>query len=426
MNRLVGFFKTSPRVKPILLAIVLFVILTLILVPPVRAQGIVYGSTVPAGQVVENDAILTGTTVSMDGTVDGDLFAAGNTVEINGTVNGSLVAVGENVTINGKVEGTVYTAGLTVTIGPKSDLSRNLYVASAQLETQPDSSVGRDLYALSVGGANLKGQVGRDVNGIIGPVEFIRMLIAWIQQISGANLLSALPPVAPAVAGQNASLPLQAGLVPATLVQLQQGSSIDWPSISNWLLSRLREIITLLVIAGLAVWLIPDLMVPAIEAIRRKPFASAGWGLMVILSGYVLIALISIAIFFVSAFFYALTLSSLGTIIFSIGMAGIILLLALFSLLIAYGSKAVVAFLIGRLIFQRFAPQMGAQRLWPVVLGVIVYVLLRAIPLLGWVIGVIATLVGMGAMWLVYQSRRQSDELASPSPETPALDPVSE
>jgi hypothetical protein len=32
----------------------------------------------------------------------------------------------------------------------------------------------------------------------------------------------------------------------------------------------------------------------------------------------------------------------------------------------------------------------------------------------------------MGAMWLVYQSRRQSDELASPSPETPALDPVSE
>lgn len=426
MNALAGSKNTSSRAKSILLAIGLLVVLTLFMVLPVRAQGIVYGSTVPAGQMVENDAFLTGTSVSMDGTIDGDLFAAGDDVEINGTVNGSLFAVGQTVNINGKVEGTVYTSGVTVTVGPDSDLARNLYVATAQLETQPGSTVSRDLYTLAVGGANLQGEVGRNVSGIIGPVEFIRILVNWIEQVSGANLIGALPKTTSSFAAQPADTPLQAGFVPAKLVPLQQAGGVDWTRVGDWLLNRLREVITLLGIAGLAVWLIPDLMLPAIEAVRRRPLAAAGWGLMVIISGYVLIGLLSIVIFFVSAFFYALTLSSLGTIVFSIGMALIVVLLALFSFLVAYGSKAVIAFLIGRWIFERVAPQSGPQRLWPVVLGVIVYVLLRAIPFLGWVIGVVATLLGMGAMWLVYQAKREGVELSSPVPETPVMDAASE
>ena len=50
MNALAGSKNTSSRAKSILLAIGLLVVLTLFMVLPVRAQGIVYGSTVPAGQ----------------------------------------------------------------------------------------------------------------------------------------------------------------------------------------------------------------------------------------------------------------------------------------------------------------------------------------------------------------------------------------
>jgi len=36
----------------------------------------------------------------------------------------------------------------------------------------------------------------------------------------------------------------------------------------------------------------------------------------------------------------------------------------------------------------------------------LLYVLIRSIPWLGWVFGVVATLMGLGAIWLAFQSRR--------------------
>jgi len=79
------------------------------------------------------------------------------------------------------------------------------------------------------------------------------------------------------------------------------------------------------------------------------------------------------------------------------------LVMAIFVLLISYGSKLVVAFWGGKWILSKLAPQAAESKIWPLVLGVVLYVLLRAIPVLGWVIGVIVTLLGLGAMWLVFR-----------------------
>lgn len=77
-----------------------------------------------------------------------------------------------------------------------------------------------------------------------------------------------------------------------------------------------------------------------------------------------------------------------------------------FLLLVSYGSKLVIAFLVGRLVLQRLAPQSADHKVWPLLAGVALYVLIRSIPLLGWLVGVAATLVGLGAMWLVYRGWR--------------------
>jgi hypothetical protein len=49
----------------------------------------------------------------------------------------------------------------------------------------------------------------------------------------------------------------------------------------------------------------------------------------------------------------------------------------------------------------------GAQhRYWPVVVGVLVYSLLRAIPFLGWLLAVTVTFLGLGAIYAAWKARR--------------------
>jgi hypothetical protein len=69
----------------------------------------------------------------------------------------------------------------------------------------------------------------------------------------------------------------------------------------------------------------------------------------------------------------------------------------------------VVAYPIGRWLLHRFqgdaavAP-VGWQRSWPLLVGVLLYVLVVGIPYLGFVVSVVVTLLGLGAMWLSLRS----------------------
>ena len=49
-------------------------------------------------------------------------------------------------------------------------------------------------------------------------------------------------------------------------------------------------------------------------------------------------------------------------------------------------------------------------------LGVFIYILVIAIPILGWVIGIIATLLGLGAVWMVTKEQRTAAVEEAPPP----------
>jgi cytoskeletal protein CcmA (bactofilin family) len=373
----------------------------LLLVPAARAQGIIYGDTITAGETVENDLILSGDTVRMNGTVQGDMLAVGNTVEVNGTVEGSLVALAQQVIINGEVQGSAYVAGVVVTLGPEGATGRNLYAASLQLEMQTGSVVGRDVYAFSPGGATLQAAVGRNFVGMIGPVEFIRLLVEWIEDLAGVDIFA---PLLPDTTSANPFPAVQSGLVPPLTGLLQQDAQVDWPAVGDWLLDRLREFLTLLALGGLLSWLFPRQMERATRQIRATPLSAAGWGLMVILAGSVLLGLFSMAVVLISMLFFGLTLNALGSVVLGLGLGVLVVILAAFIVLVSYVTKIIAAALIGQLILERLAPVQAYTRLWPLLLGVFLYVLLRSIPFVGWLVGVVATLIGMGAMWLVYRN----------------------
>ncbi len=77
----------------------------------------------------------------------------------------------------------------------------------------------------------------------------------------------------------------------------------------------------------------------------------------------------------------------------------------LFTLLIAYGSKLVVVYPFGHWLISQMSATQAEKRVWPLVIGVLLYVLVRGIPYIGFVVGLFVTMIGIGAMWLIFRNR---------------------
>ena len=155
--------------------------------------------------------------------------------------------------------------------------------------------------------------------------------------------------------------------------------------------------------------------------VENKPLPSAGYGFVTVIAGYAAAFAIGLAILLFGILIALLSLGGLSRTFFGIGFSSLAVVVTIFSLLVSYGSKIVVSYLIGNLMMKKVAPQSSHQAVWSMLIGVVIYTLVRSIPLIGWLIGVIATLVGVGAMWLVYRSRKSPTTSVIPTaPVAPA------
>lgn len=124
--------------------------------------------TLPANAVVKTDLIIFGKSVQIDGTVDGDLIVFGNNLTISGHITGDVIAFGAITQINGTVDGNVRSFSNQMTVRGK--IGKNLTVFGAQLETEPQSTIGWGV-TLFEGEAILNGRIERDVLGHTGHSE---------------------------------------------------------------------------------------------------------------------------------------------------------------------------------------------------------------------------------------------------------------
>jgi cytochrome b561 len=76
---------------------------------------------------------------------------------------------------------------------------------------------------------------------------------------------------------------------------------------------------------------------------------------------------------------------------------------AAFIVLVALVSKLIVSYLIGKLTLEAFKanPGGGWQKALPLLIGVVIYVILSALPFVGWVFDLVATIIGTGAVWFL-------------------------
>jgi hypothetical protein len=134
------------------------------------------GTVIVAKTEVINDDLFVGAkSVEIDGTVNGDAYIGAETVRITGIINGNLHVGASTVNLGGVVTGNVYIGAGQVNVS-SSKIGGSLLVGSGSLNVDKDSSVGGSILAgagtLSVSSAVKRniyvGAGTADINSTIG------------------------------------------------------------------------------------------------------------------------------------------------------------------------------------------------------------------------------------------------------------------
>jgi cytoskeletal protein CcmA (bactofilin family)/uncharacterized Tic20 family protein len=463
--------KKSIVKKGWLITIALTLLLIFSLVGTVSAAEFIPEGTIPAGKIIDDDVFLTAEAVVMDGTVNGMLIAAGQTVTINGNVHGDALLMGETVIvangavidgnlftsaatiiIDGKVIGSVFGASAAAELKDNAAIGRNLYYGGYSLTTKTGSLVGTDLFTgayqavlsgsvtrdakIGASAIELNGSIGRNAVFNVGHDQTTRDPEQYFSYSPGKQYF---PPAIPAGIRMSSTAKINGNLAftsdtdqsatfkPSTSGTIQyhtpvptdvrSGSQVQTgrgnASFAGFsLFAGAQRFITLLILGALAIWLLLKPFKKTIDAGIQKPLNSAGWGFIVIAVGFLAFLVIPL-VFVLMAIL--LGFLSLGGLLFAwLGVVGsAILLITLAFLFVVFTvSKLIALYMAGKWLSGHLFPR-SADNPWVIlIVGVSLYVLLSMIPVVGWLVGMAAALVGTGSLWLAVRNHREAAKIA--------------
>jgi len=451
-----------------LLVVAGIVLLSLLLAVPVaqafegRGGDVV---TIAADEVVDDDLYVAAGEFVLDGVVTGDLFVVGGTIEINGTVEGDLVAAGQNVVVNGAVEDDARIAGYALLVG--GEVADDLIAVGFGLELEPEAEAGGDLlfggYQAALGGdvagdvdlgggaLEIAGAIGGDVRVDLGETAPDQQMPPGFPFFTPPDALP-LPSVplgltvseSASIGGDLTYTAVARADIPSGAVagdvefteyvpDVEEGSRAKAPSpavlVGRWFLRQVRRLVTLLLVGAVMMWLAPGWTRKLADIVRTKPLPSLGWGVVAIAAFALAMLVLFIATVLLAIVFGIVTLGGLsgrlavlgGLVTGAVGLG--------FNVTWAYVTRVVIGVLLGQLIFRLFKSTAAEHRWWPMLLGVFVFAVVAAVPVLGWLARLAAVLLGLGAIWLWasdwVKSRRPAPvaaEVSGVSPEATGYD----
>lgn len=334
--------------------------------------------TVSRGQVVKDDLYAAGETVTITGTVEGDVVAAGSDVTVAGRVTGSVWAAGSTVRVTGRVDGSVRAAGSDVTVtgnvgrdvlflGSDADIARSSRVAGDVLgyagQVTIAGSVGRNV---EIGADTLlvSGTVGGSVNADTGD----GFRLADTARISGDVTYTGTEELAREKGAR------VGGSVDFTKQEQEQRSFADRLNGQVfWFLAAVLLLLGILLYARRGA-----VRVSALVTGRPGVSLLAGIGFVLVtplLAGILLISLVGLPLSLFTVFGYALVL---------------------------YSAKVFVALAVGGAIVRKLP-----DRFWPVfgagTLGLAIYYVLTAVPVVGPLVMIGTAVFGTGAQLLLFK-----------------------
>jgi hypothetical protein len=386
------------------------------------AQTIIRGDEIPAGEVVENDVILSGDVVRLAGEVNGNAFVAGREVVIDGHVTGSLFAIAQRITINGAVDGGAYTLGLVTQLGSEATVGQNFYFLGVSLSSARGAQIGRDLVALSLG-AHLQGSVARNTRLIAGLVQFLNLFMdrsLGPAPTAAARLFGRAPGLGQVALGDDVFIDLiGTSTRPA---QTDPEATVTGRDAWDWFRFRVRDYLPLLVVGLFGYWFLRRALEASAGVIKARPLVTLGVGLVGLIIVWATVAafiLVFILILMIGIWLGRIDLWNVGWLFWSLAYPLSTLAFALLLTFLNHGAIVIAMYAFATYLVDRFAPRAGRVRWLLLLLGLLVFILLRGIPTLGWVITILVTAWGIGAAWLAWQARRGPGQPAAVAPPSP-------
>jgi hypothetical protein len=415
----------------ILIGVLLVTILAFSIAGPVAAFDGRNGDKIVIGkdEVVNDDLYVGATEFTLDGTVHGDVLAAGELITINGNVDGDVMAAGKTVIINGNVTGSVRIAGAVLFIGENAKIGKDIIAAGASLETRKGSATGQDAVVfgaqalmagdvtrnvkISAGGIEFRGNIGGNAEAEVGDTKdegHVPMFFSPNSPIPMPNVKGGLTIDPAAKIGGKLTytsakeLPIPGGVVAGAVSHVSPKiAPIVQPTASELfmtsLLAAIRKMVTLIIIGLLLGWLFPGFLSFTINRARTAPWPSLGFGIVSFAAFFFALLVLIVATVIIAIMFGALTLSGLSVTVVFLGILGTFTLIFGFVLAMTFVAQVIVSILSGRLILERVRPEWAENKVWPLVIGVIIFAVLTAIPILGQLTGLLVILLGLGALW---------------------------
>jgi len=384
-----------------------------------------------AGQTISGNLYASGDTVNIDGTVEGDLIMTAGTAIVGPTavIQGDVMAAGREVRIRGTVEGDVRSAGYLVQAEESATIGGEMISAGFSVGVLDQASVGGMFVGFGFQGL-IDGSIAGDarfagsaleVNGSI--AGDLRAEVDASDQGGGPPPMF-MPNMPPLPRSARPGLSLAEGAVGGDLSVAAPGDiSVDASAVAGsiekrlrevadeieeqesrppavaWLLEWLKTSAALLVFGALAVWIAPRALDGSQGNIRERALPSTGWGCLTLLVVPTGIAALVIATFALLGLFGAVQLGGLASPILSFSGLLLALLTAGVNLL-AWLARVAVAVWVGGWILGKVGGGMAGNRWAALVLGVLIYALLRHLPYVGWWLHVFWSALGLGALIL--------------------------
>jgi len=397
-----------------------------------------------------------GQTVTLNGMVKGDAFLVGETIIVSDSavVDGNLVITGADITMKGSVSGSVFGGSAAMILEENADVGRNFYFGGFSLTTDEGSVVGKDLLAgnyqsmlsgaierdlkVGAGAVELNGTVGRNALIDVGHDQAPEESMAWMQ--FNPTLNQYVPVVVePGIrVSDNASIGGKLTYTSSvdqtsTLENITSGAvtykapvpddsksmGLDYsdnevqPFSSNFpnfvwqtaAMNAVRNFLRLMALGAFALWLISKPFKKVVDAAYKEPLKAMGWGFVVMAVVFLSAMILPFVFIMVGIIIGFISLGSLLYVWF--GLVGLTYLLAssLLFFTVFTLSKLIAAYMFGKWIMKAVFKEKKDKVWLNLLIGVVLYVIIRAIPFIGWLAAFAAILIGTGAFWLAVTAK---------------------
>ncbi len=348
------------------------------------------GTITISGTETHHNLYTAGGTVLINSPVTGDLFVAGGNVTVEGSIEQDVMAAGGTVYINGNVGGDVRVAGGTVIINGK--VSGDLLAFSGSVQVSDKSSIGGDV-VICGGEANLNGPVSGKLWANGGKV-MINSSVAGETMVRAESL----------VFGEKSNVQSKITYKGPNEAEVKDGakvSSIDYQKMERrhgagrqvatiFTIGFIIKLLAAIVFALLALYFFPRTSRKALDSFANRPWIN----LLVGVIGLIFIPIATIIVMVVLLGLY-------------VGLLAIWIYL-LFLMLAGF----IAAVYSGAWVIQKLTKRAEIAYDWQaVVIGVVLFAILKFIPVLGWIVILALTLIAFGGLlreFYAYQKRERS------------------